>query len=121
MNPRFPCPLLLVVLLAASGHTQSSPDLKFDIGAVDRSANPCADFYQYACGGWMAHNPIPANRAYWAVFQQMRDVNQKRVVDILEHGSEVRPDRLPNEQQIGDYFASCRDETTIEAKGLDPL
>lgn len=64
---------LLLVCSWCSGQTTSS--LRFDIDAVDKSADPCADFYQYSCGGWLQHNPIPPNRSYWAVFQQMRQIN----------------------------------------------
>src|SRR5215471_8345017 len=109
--------------LTATSFSQDKPrtELKFDIGAVDRSADPCTDFYQFACGGWMAKNPIPADRPYWAVFQQMREVNDVRVHDILVGAGEAAPNKPKDEQKIGDYYSSCMDETTIEAKGLQPL
>jgi len=111
-----------VVLIAfAFCQGNPKPELKFDIGAVDRSANPCANFYQFACGGWIAKNPIPADRPYWAVFQQMREINDRRIQNILEHAAAVTPDRSANDQKIGDYYSSCADENTIEAKGLAPL
>jgi endothelin-converting enzyme/putative endopeptidase len=112
---------LLFVTYVVHAQPQTFPDLKFDINAVDRSADPCNDFYQYACGGWMARNPIPPDRSSWAVFRQMQDLNQKRVVVILERAAEARADRSSIEQKIGDYFESCRDEKTINAKGIDPL
>src|SRR5215470_388230 len=118
------CSLLFVLLISAGipyGQPHPWADLKFDLGAVDRSADPCNDFYQYACGGWIANNPIPPDHSSWAVYQQMRDLNQRRVVGILERASEPRADRSPAEQKIGDYFASCIDEKTIEAKGIDSL
>jgi endothelin-converting enzyme/putative endopeptidase len=117
-------PLLLIsiltLLLPAWAQSHSEAKLKFNIDALDRTANPCADFYQYACGGWLAHNPIPADRPYWAVFQQMRELNDQRVQNILEN-VDVRPGRSPEEQKIADYFLSCIDEKTIESKGLEPL
>jgi putative endopeptidase len=122
-----------LVLCSALAFCQakSDTDLKFDIKAVDPAADPCADFYQYACGGWLAHNPIPADRSFSAVSQQMRDLNQKRVTEILEQAAQVAQHQLPSgqpqteqsqdERKVGDYYASCIDEKTIETKGLDPL
>ena len=101
--------------------TAPNPELKFDIGAVDRSANPCTDFYQFACGGWMSKNPIPADRPYWAVFQQMREINDRRIREILVSAAEPSPKRSQDDHKIGDYYSSCTDEKTIETKGLEPL
>ena len=114
---------LCVVLLTGFllGQAKPDPDLKFDINAVDHSANPCVDFYQYACGGWLARNPIPPDWSSWAVYQQMRDLNRKRVTEILVHAATDREERLPEERKIGDYYASCIDEKAIEGKGLAPL
>jgi predicted metalloendopeptidase len=111
--------LLLSSLISGLCGAQTSDTLKFDIQAVDSSADACADFYQYACGSWLKKNPIPADRSYSAVYQQMREMNQKRVSEILEQVA-VAP-TTNEERKIGDYYASCMDEKTIEAKGLAPL
>jgi endothelin-converting enzyme/putative endopeptidase len=108
-----------LLIASAIGPAQSGESIRFDINAVDKAANPCADFYQYACGGWLRHNPIPADRAYWAVFQQMRNVNQKRVSGILDHAAQAPSS--PDQRRIGDYYSSCLDEKTIEANGVSPL
>jgi putative endopeptidase len=118
------CPLFFSALLFSQA--ESPADLKFDIKAIDTSANPCSDFYQFSCGGWLAHNPISADRSYSAVFQQMRDLNQKRVTEILEQAARRASDPKStglsqDERKIGDYYASCTDEKTIEKLGLDPL
>ena len=125
--------VLCLLLSSQLLHGQSKPeaDLKFDIKAVDPSINPCADFYQYACGGWLARNPISPDRSYSAVFQQMRDLNQRRVTELLEQAAQDAQNPQPagksqtaksqDEQKIGDYYASCTDEKTIEKQGLDPL
>jgi len=111
--------LLLISLLSGLCGAQTSETLKFDIEAVDKSADACSDFYQYACGGWLKRNPIPADRSYWSVFQQMREINQKRVSAILQRAAS-EPTSADG-RKIGDYYASCMDDKTIEAKGLGPL
>jgi len=112
---------IVVTTLAASlcCRGQSTDTLRFDIGAVDRSADPCQDFYQYACGGWLKRNAIPPDQSYWAVFQQMRDLNQKRVAAILDHA--VQEPQSANQQRVGDYYSSCRDEQGLEKQDLTAL
>jgi endothelin-converting enzyme/putative endopeptidase len=88
---------------------------------MDRSANACADFYQYSCGGWMAHNPIPPDQASWSVYGKLYQDNQRFLWGILDNLARNRSGRSDNQQKIGDYFAACMDETTIEQRGLTPL
>lgn len=112
--------LLFFLFFACLGcSAQSTDTLRFDVQAVDRSADPCADFYQYACGGWLKRNPIPADRSYWAVFQQMRDLNQRRVAAILDHAAHAPGSK--DEQRIGDYYSSCLDQSALEDTGLKSL
>jgi len=115
-------PWRIAILLFVAGlgcSAQSTDTLRFDVQAVDSSADPCADFYQYACGGWLKRNPIPADRSYWAVFQQMRDLNQRRVAAILDHAAHAPGSK--DEQRIGDYYRSCLDQSALEDTGLKSL
>jgi endothelin-converting enzyme/putative endopeptidase len=93
----------------------------FDVNALDRSADPCVDFYQYACGGWMAGNPIPSDRAIWGRFNELEERNQKILREILEKVSANDPNRSESDRKLGDYYAACMDEAGIDAKGLAPL
>ena len=93
----------------------------FDLSALDTSADACVDFYQYACGTWMAKNPIPADRASWGRFEELQERNRAVLQNILESVSADKPGRSAVEQKIGDYYASCMDEKTIDAKGIAPL
>ena len=47
----------------------------FDVNAIDKSADPCQNFFQYACGTWNKNNPIPADRAAWGRFAELADYN----------------------------------------------
>ena len=96
-----------------------SPGL--DVTAMDRSVDPCQDFYTYSCGGWIAANPIPGDESAWDVFSKLQADNERYLLGLLEARALPDDARSPNEQKIGDYFASCMDTASIEAGGHAPL
>jgi putative endopeptidase len=112
-------PLLAISALAQSAAAQSGPG--FSTANMDMTANPCVDFYQYACGTWMANNPIPADQSRWGTFDQLADRNREVLHQILEKASVNDPKRTAVEQKIGDFYASCTDEATIDQLGIKPL
>jgi endothelin-converting enzyme/putative endopeptidase len=93
----------------------------FSIRAMDKTADPCNDFYQYACGTWLKENEIPRDRTGWSRFVEVSERNREVLHDILEKASANDPKRTPIEQKIGDYYASCMDEKAIDGKGLKPI
>jgi len=93
----------------------------FDPGAMDRSAQPCDDFYQFACGTWIKNNPVPADRSRYGRFDELTERNQTTLRTILEGVSKPDPKRSAIDQKIGDYYASCMDESGIEKKGVAAL
>jgi putative endopeptidase len=92
-----------------------------DVTAMDPSADPCVDFYQYTCGGWIAHNPIPPDQASWSVYGKLAQDNEQFLWGILEDAGKPSPARTPVQQKIGDYFHACMDETAVDALGGKPL
>ena len=94
----------------------------FDFTNLDRSVAPCDDFYKFSSGGWLKNNPIPADRSTWAVFSVLNAANEDALHQILEETSKDKSAAVgSNRQKIGDFYASCMDETLIEATGTKPL
>src|SRR3954469_15596457 len=118
-------PFVAALILAAAAQEKHplqelpyTPSL--DVKAMDKSADPCADFYQYSCGGWLRQNPIPADQASWSVYGKLADENQQLLWGILEDAAHAS-NRTPVQQKIGDLFASCMDEPALEKVGAAPL
>ena len=93
----------------------------FDILSLDRSVDPCANLYRYACGGWMTANPLPPDQARFGAFNKLQDQNRIVLQTILESASSNKPSRSVIEREIGDFYFSCMDEKSIEARGIAPL
>jgi putative endopeptidase len=120
----FVFPLLAMSALAQPGPAQSGsaqPSLGFSTANMDMTANPCIDFYQYACGTWMANNPIPADQSAWGTFNELNDRNLAVLHGILDKASVDDPKRSAVEQKIGDFYASCMDEPAINMLGIKAL
>lgn len=96
-----------------------SPSL--DVTDMDKSIDPCVDFYTYSCGGWMKKNPIPADQSSWDVYGKLYNDNQQFLWGILDDLSKQTSGRTPTQQKIGDYFAACMDESAVERLGATPL
>lgn len=95
-----------------------------DTTAMDRKVDPCEDFYQYACGGWIVNNPIPDDQSRWSVYAKMANENQRYLWGILDKLSQPDaggPARNANQTKMGDYFAACMAEDATNALGLKPL
>jgi endothelin-converting enzyme/putative endopeptidase len=111
-----------VVLTATIPITaQSSSSEGFSVSHLDRNVDACTDFYQFACGKWLASNPLPADRARYSRLNELADRNARMVRDILENAAFTTSSRTPDEQKIGDAYAACMDQKTIEARRAMPL
>jgi endothelin-converting enzyme/putative endopeptidase len=93
----------------------------FDTTALDMNADPCVDFYQYACGTWLANNPVPPDRSRWSRFDALQERNLAVLRDILQSASVDTPNRDAVDRKIGDYYAACMDEQAIDRKDIKPI
>jgi putative endopeptidase len=107
--------------LSSRAEDAPSPGPGFDVAYIDRAADPCTDFYQYACGGWLAKNPLPPDQPRWNRGYELYLRNGEIVRGILEKAGRTETTRDPLDQRIGDDYASCMDEAGIEALGTKPL
>ena len=89
-----------------------------NLNGLNRAIDPCTDFYQFACGGWIANNPIPGDQARWGTFDALQERNNDVLRKVLESAASGGD---PGSRKIGDYYASCMDEAAIERKGAAPL
>src|SRR5260221_7493403 len=95
---------------------RASAPAGIEIDALDRKIDPCTDFYQFACGGWIAKNPVPADRRSYGRFAELQERNFTVLRRILE-----APGAEGDRKKAADFYAACTDETTIEASGLTPI
>ncbi len=112
--------LLLVVAFSVTAIVGQAGH--FEVSNMDTKTAACEDFYQYANGGWLAANPIPAAYSAWGVGNLLDEKNREVLHEILEAAAKnAAAKKGSNEQKVGDYYASCMDEARIEAEGIKPL
>jgi putative endopeptidase len=106
---------------ASSNEKRPTGNIGFSAEMLDKSVDPCTDFYAYACSKWKAKNPIPSDRPSWGRFNELQERGEYIMRDILQKYTNDDPKRSAVEQKIGDYYQSCMDEGAIEKLGTKPL
>jgi putative endopeptidase len=113
--------LFLGLLAGLPAIAQAPKAIEFSVGNMDLKTDPCVDFYKYACGGWMANNPIPPDQSIWVNFDVLQERNRAILQNILEKASSTSSPRDPDTQKIGDFYHACMDQADIDKQGVKPL
>jgi predicted metalloendopeptidase len=122
----FAAVLTLCAALDAQTTPAAAPDAmptleRFSPDQVDKTLDPCADFFKYACSKWITANPIPPDQVSWGTFNALAIWNVAAIHRTLEDAAKSSPSRSPVQQQVGDYYAACMDEAAINKAGITPL
>jgi putative endopeptidase len=132
MRSGWACALVLVLVTSGvlSGQEPGNKEAQepvlpytpsLDLASMDKLADPCVNFYQYACGGWKKNNPIPADQTSWSVYGKLYQDNLEFLRGILDQAAKDNGQRNEVTRQIGDFYAACMDEAGVEKQGLTPI
>jgi putative endopeptidase len=93
--------------------------LSFDVNAIDKTADPCVNFYQFACGNWRKDNPIPADETRWGRFNELSDYNNYLLYTELKTAADAP--KTPLQRKYGSYYAACMNTAEVDKLGAAPI
>lgn len=93
-----------------------------DISNTDSTVKPTDDFYRFVNGNWLKKNPIPESESKWTTFDELRDLNTKRLKVILEEVAAEKNIQVgSNKQKIADFYSLAMDSVKLNKEGITPL
>src|SRR6201996_2874926 len=110
---------LILPDMAPGPTSEPKRPISFDLSAIDKTADPCVDFYQFACGNWVKNNPIPADQARWGRFNELAERNNYLLYEELKAAADAP--KTPLQKKYGDYFAACMNVDLAEKLGANPV
>src|SRR5271163_2109064 len=105
--------------MAPGPTTEPKKPIIFDLSAIDKTADPCVDFYQYACGNWVKNNPVPADQTRWGRFNELSERNNYLLYAELKAAADAP--KTPLQKKYGDYFAACMNDDLADKLGAKPV
>jgi putative endopeptidase len=98
---------------------EPKPLHSFDLSAIDKTADPCTDFYAYACGNWRKNNPIPSDQSRWGRFNELSERN--RYLLYVDLNNAANDPKTPLQKKYGDFYAACMNSDLADQLGDKPI
>jgi putative endopeptidase len=117
---------ITIAVGCGSNKTETKEEVKniipaFDVSQIDSTINPCEDFEQFAVGNWLKNNPVPESESRWGSFNIVHDANEIKLRAIVEEAAKSKTEKGTALQQVGDFYSSALDSTTVNELGIKPI